>query len=201
MEHWTVTIHPEAEVELAQLSPMLQIQFLFSTEMLLHAKVNQLRLTPLKRIKGCVHVMRIYGEDDEKCKLFIATHEQQLQVLHFTQKTTANFADEALRIAESRSSFSFYKLFSTLRTEMLLKSSLEATYHSLTDSFGLAKELTYARYDSGLTQQDVAERMGTTQSTVARLEGGKRPPSLRTVQRYAQAVGCRAVVRIERAPV
>ena len=40
--------------------------------------------------------------------------------------------------------------------------------------------------------------MGTTQSTVARLESGKRPPSLRTVQRYAQAVGGRAVVRIER---
>ena len=39
--------------------------------------------------------------------------------------------------------------------------------------------------------------MGTTQSVVARLESGRRPPSLRTVQRYAQAVGGRAVVRIE----
>ena len=42
----------------------------------------------------------------------------------------------------------------------------------------------------------VAERLGTTQSTVARLESGKHPPSLRTVQRFAQAVGDRAVVRI-----
>ena len=50
---------------------------------------------------------------------------------------------------------------------------------------------------AGLTQQQVAERMGTTQSTVARMESGKRPPSLRTVQRYAQAVGARAVLRIE----
>ncbi len=39
--------------------------------------------------------------------------------------------------------------------------------------------------------------MGTTQSTVARLEGGKAAPSLRSLQRYAQAVGARAVVRIE----
>ena len=41
--------------------------------------------------------------------------------------------------------------------------------------------------------------MGTTQSTVARLEGGKALPSMRSLQRYAQAVGCRAVVRLEHA--
>ncbi|WP_018913037.1 helix-turn-helix transcriptional regulator [Thiomonas sp. FB-6] len=46
-------------------------------------------------------------------------------------------------------------------------------------------------------QAEVAQRMGTTQSVVARLESGRRPPSLRTVQRYAQAVGARAVVRLE----
>ena len=49
-----------------------------------------------------------------------------------------------------------------------------------------------------MSQAQVAERMGTTQSTVARLESGRHPPSLRTVQRFAQAVGGRAVVRIER---
>jgi transcriptional regulator with XRE-family HTH domain len=41
--------------------------------------------------------------------------------------------------------------------------------------------------------------MGTTQSVVARLESGKRMPSLRTVQRYASAIGARAVVRLEAA--
>ena len=54
-----------------------------------------------------------------------------------------------------------------------------------------------ARSRAGLTQNDVAQRMGTTQSVIARLEGGKTIPSMRTVQRYAQAVGARAVVRIE----
>ena len=50
----------------------------------------------------------------------------------------------------------------------------------------------------GLTQADVAERMGTTHKIVARLEGGKAAPSLRSLQRSAQAVGARAVVRFER---
>jgi transcriptional regulator with XRE-family HTH domain len=39
--------------------------------------------------------------------------------------------------------------------------------------------------------------MGTTQSVVARLESGKRMPSLRTVKRYASAIGARARVRLE----
>jgi transcriptional regulator with XRE-family HTH domain len=39
--------------------------------------------------------------------------------------------------------------------------------------------------------------MGTTQSVVARLESGKRPPSMRTVERFARAVGGHVVLRIE----
>jgi len=54
-----------------------------------------------------------------------------------------------------------------------------------------------ARSRAGLTQGEVAARMGTTQSVVARLESGKRAPSMRSVQRYAQAVGARAVVHLE----
>ena len=53
------------------------------------------------------------------------------------------------------------------------------------------------RKRAGLTQRDVVLRMGTKQSGIARLEGRKRIPSMRTVQRYTQAVGARAVVCIE----
>ena len=93
------------------------------------------------------------------------------------------------------------KTLKTLKAQLLADPSTRAAYDAQADEFAVARELIAARTQAGLTQADVAERMGTTQSTVARLEGGKRPPSLRTVQRYAQAVGCRAVVRIERAPV
>ena len=50
---------------------------------------------------------------------------------------------------------------------------------------------------AGLKQCDVAALMGTTQSVVARIESGRGMPSLRTVQRFANAVGARAVVRME----
>ena len=49
---------------------------------------------------------------------------------------------------------------------------------------------------AGLTQGDVAARMGTTQSVVARIESGRGTPSMQTVKRFANAVGARAVVRM-----
>jgi len=61
-------------------------------------------------------------------------------------------------------------------------------YEALEDEFALASLLIRARAAARLTQKQVAERMGTDQAVIARLEGGKRP-SLETLRRYARAVG------------
>jgi len=52
-----------------------------------------------------------------------------------------------------------------------------------------------ARMDAGLTQEQVAERMGTTQSAIARIESGKTLPSMKTLTRYAPAMNMRPDVR------
>jgi len=88
------------------------------------------------------------------------------------------------------------KTLKTLKAELLAKPAVRAAYDAQAGEFAMARELIAARTRAGLTQAGVAERMGTTQSTVARLEAGKAVPSMRSVQRYAQAVGCRAVVRL-----
>ena len=82
---------------------------------------------------------------------------------------------------------------------MLDNPVVKAEYDALAHEFEMARELVAARSKAGLTQADVAQRMGTTQSVIARMESGRRLPSMRTVQRYAQAVGCRAVVKLEHA--
>jgi len=63
--------------------------------------------------------------------------------------------------------------------------------------FTLAHELIAARVRAGLTQEQLAQRMGTTQSAVARLESGRRMPSVKTLERFATATGTRLVVRFE----
>ena len=60
-----------------------------------------------------------------------------------------------------------------------------------------------ARQAAGLTQAQIAERMGTKPPAVTRLEAslssGKHSPSLATLRKYAEAVGCRLEVRLVRA--
>jgi DNA-binding XRE family transcriptional regulator len=70
-------------------------------------------------------------------------------------------------------------------------------YDALQLEYELASQLLKARVRAGLTQDAVAERMGTTKSAISRLEGsGKHAPSLTTLQRYARAVGCSLQVKL-----
>jgi DNA-binding XRE family transcriptional regulator len=72
-----------------------------------------------------------------------------------------------------------------------------AAYESLELEYQLAGQMLKARSRAGLTQDAVAERMGTTKSAVSRLEGaGKHAPSLATLKRYARAVGCELQVKL-----
>jgi predicted transcriptional regulator len=89
------------------------------------------------------------------------------------------------------------KNLKTLKRELLEDAKTSAAYDDMATEFSVARELIAARARAGLSQSEVAQRMGTTQSVVARLESGKRPPSMRTVERFAQAVGGHAVLRIE----
>lgn len=64
-------------------------------------------------------------------------------------------------------------------------------YDALETEYALAHEMLSARTRAGLTQEAVADRMGTTKSAVSRLEGaGKHAPSMASLKRYADAVGC-----------
>ena len=59
------------------------------------------------------------------------------------------------------------------------------------------RELVYRlRADAGLTQAVLAERMGTTQSAIARMEGGGARPTLETLEKLATAVGQELVVGV-----
>ena len=70
-------------------------------------------------------------------------------------------------------------------------------YETLEEEFSLAAALIEARARAGLTQQQVAQRMRTTQAVVARLEGGGSMPSTRTLEKYAKATGMRLKISFE----
>jgi transcriptional regulator with XRE-family HTH domain len=82
--------------------------------------------------------------------------------------------------------------------------AFRAAYAALEDEFQALDALLAARRDAGLTQAQVAQRMGVKQSALARVEAtlGSRQhtPSLETLRKYAQAVGCRLEIRMVRRP-
>jgi len=67
-------------------------------------------------------------------------------------------------------------------------------YDALEEEFALAAAVIDARNRAGLTQEQLARKMGTTQPVVARLESGRGRPSMRTLDRFAQATGSRLLI-------
>ena len=85
--------------------------------------------------------------------------------------------------------------------QMLSDPAVTAAYESQAEEFALLDELLNARKRAGLTQAEVAARMGTKTPAVARLESGggsqKHSPSIATLRRYAEAVGCQLEIRLK----
>lgn len=86
--------------------------------------------------------------------------------------------------------------FKKLKDEWMKDPAFRVEYDRLKPEFALALALIEARAKAGLTQTEVAKKMGTTQSVVARIESGQNPPNLKTLERYANAVGRRIQVKL-----
>lgn len=75
--------------------------------------------------------------------------------------------------------------------------AFKTEYDALEEEFALAAALIEARKLADLTQEQMAERMETSQAAIARLEGNKGNPSLSTLRRYAAATGTRLKITFE----
>ncbi|MBI5523645.1 MAG: helix-turn-helix transcriptional regulator [Desulfarculus sp.] len=87
-----------------------------------------------------------------------------------------------------------------LAKKMLANTQVREAYEKQEPEYALLDELLRARRKAGLTQAQVAERMGTQAPAVARLEASlgsnKHSPSVATLQRYAKAVGKKLVIKL-----
>jgi len=85
-----------------------------------------------------------------------------------------------------------------LKKQWMQDAEVREAYEEHAYEFEIASALITARNNAGLSQSEVAERMGTTQSAVARLEGGSQLPSMKSVIRYATAIGAYPVLQLLR---
>ena len=71
----------------------------------------------------------------------------------------------------------------------------QKAYDELAPEFALARSLIEARVRAGLTQEELADKMGTSQPTIARLESGHKP-SLKTLERVAEMTGSKLMIQL-----
>lgn len=87
-----------------------------------------------------------------------------------------------------------------LKAKVLANPETRAAYRSMETEFELLRQMLKARAKAGLSQAQVAQKMGTKAPAVTRLESaltsGSHSPSLATIQRYARAVGCELQVKL-----
>lgn len=81
------------------------------------------------------------------------------------------------------------KTWKQLREERLANPEAASAYAESSRAYRLGRDIKALREARGLSQRQLGERIGTTQSAVARLEAGGSPPSLSTLERVAEALG------------
>lgn len=86
-----------------------------------------------------------------------------------------------------------------LRKRFMKDSAFRKEYALADAEYALVEAMIRARTEANLTQSELAAQIGTTQSAIARLEGGQLSPTVGTLRRYAEATGTRLTVGFERA--
>jgi len=85
-----------------------------------------------------------------------------------------------------------------LEKELLSDPKVKKEYDRLAPRYAVISQLISARLKKGLTQKDVAEKLGTRQSAIARLESGNVNPTLEFLQKIAQAMGYKLSIHLSK---
>lgn len=88
------------------------------------------------------------------------------------------------------------KNYKELKTKLLKDKEIKKAYEALKPEFDLIATIIKKRIEKGLTQEELARKIGTKQSAISRLESGTYNPSLAFLEKVASALGARVKVLI-----
>ena len=84
----------------------------------------------------------------------------------------------------------------TVKKELLKDKEVAREYERLKPRYALISQLIGARVKKGLTQAQLAKKMGTKQSAIARIEGGNSNPSIAFLEKLTQALGSKLIIQL-----
>jgi phage-related protein/DNA-binding XRE family transcriptional regulator len=198
---WRIEILDEiVAAEIAALPPDMQARFIRLAERIASAGLESLSEPHVKHLEGKLWELRLTGRDGIARVLYVTAIGRRVIVVRaFVKKTQKTPRAEIELAAPPRKGNQMTIQFEKLKARLLANPKVKAEYDALAPEFEIAAELLRARLRAGLSQAELAERMGTSQSTIARLENGHTLPSTKTLLRYAEATGSRFHVRLSAA--
>lgn len=84
-----------------------------------------------------------------------------------------------------------------LKSELLLNKAVKKEYDRLSPRYKAISELISARIKTGISQKELAQRIGTKQSAIARFEAGNVNPSLGFLEKMAEVMGYHLNIRLQ----
>jgi phage-related protein/DNA-binding XRE family transcriptional regulator len=182
--------------EIAALPADMQARFLRLAERIAQIGVERLSEPHVKHLEGKLWELRLTGRDGIARALYVTAIGRRVVVVRaFVKKTPKTPRARA----EASEGGHMTIPFDRLKARLLANPKVKAEYDALAPEFEIAAELIKARVRAGLSQAQLAARMGTSQSTIARLESGQTLPSTKTLLRYAKATGSKFHVRLSAA--
>jgi phage-related protein/DNA-binding XRE family transcriptional regulator len=188
--NWKVDIlNKTVEQEIEALPEDMQAKLLRIIEMIGAMGLERMREPYVKHLEKTLWEMRMTGRDGISRAIYVTASGKRVVIVRaFVKKT-----QKTPRRSKMSETIPFEKLSAKWRKNP----SFMREYEALEEEFALAAALIGARAQAGLTQEELAQRMGTTQSAIARMEGGKAKPSTTTLAKLAKATGTRLRVSFE----
>lgn len=88
------------------------------------------------------------------------------------------------------------RTWKSLKKELLKNKKVVEEYKRLEPRYQLISQLIESRLKKGLTQEQLAKRIGTKQSAIARLESGSSNPSMAFLEKIAEAIGLKLIIQV-----
>lgn len=88
------------------------------------------------------------------------------------------------------------KNYKDFKKQALKDKEIRKEYDALEPEFAIAQAIIEKRLEKGLTQADLAKKVGTKQSAISRLESGNYNPSIHFLEKVAKALSLNLVIRM-----
>jgi ribosome-binding protein aMBF1 (putative translation factor) len=190
------TLNAAVDAEIRALPADMQAKFLRFADIIEQSGFEGLPRESVRYLEGKLWELRMIGRDGISRAIYVTAAGRRVVVVRSSLRRVRKPAARTRSRPATRQGGHMTSL-KDLKASLLKDPGVRKEYDALEGEFALIDAVAQARLRAGLSQAQLAKRMKTTQSTIARLESGRGRPSTRTLSRFAKATGHRLKISFE----